>query len=96
MLRLLWACLRWDDMAVKPSAAVGTTRTGRPSTVPIIIYSFHPFSLRNGNKLLQRCYAQISACSYSLDYKCYFYLFIFNFEVSSDCFSGFYFSCFFY
>lgn len=29
MLRLLWACLRWDDMAVKPSAAVGTTRTGR-------------------------------------------------------------------
>ena len=28
MLRLLWACLRWDDMAVKPSAAVGTTRTG--------------------------------------------------------------------
>lgn len=29
MLRLLWASLRWDDMAVKPSAAVGTTRTGR-------------------------------------------------------------------
>lgn len=28
MLRLLWACLRWDDMSVKPSAAVGTTRTG--------------------------------------------------------------------
>lgn len=28
MLRLLWACLRWDDMAVKPSAAVGTTRKG--------------------------------------------------------------------
>ncbi|KAK2833852.1 hypothetical protein Q5P01_017741 [Channa striata] len=26
MLRLLWACLRWDDMAVKPSAVVGTTR----------------------------------------------------------------------
>ncbi|KAG7216183.1 hypothetical protein INR49_029032 [Caranx melampygus] len=26
MLRLLWACLRWDDMAVKPSSAVGTTR----------------------------------------------------------------------
>uniref|UniRef100_A0A665UV50 Nucleosome-remodeling factor subunit BPTF-like n=1 Tax=Echeneis naucrates TaxID=173247 RepID=A0A665UV50_ECHNA len=26
MLRLLWACLRWDDMAVKPSPAVGTTR----------------------------------------------------------------------
>ncbi|KAK5856778.1 hypothetical protein PBY51_008349 [Eleginops maclovinus] len=26
MLRLLWSCLRWDDMAVKPSAAVGTTR----------------------------------------------------------------------
>ncbi|TMS15379.1 Nucleosome-remodeling factor subunit BPTF [Larimichthys crocea] len=26
MLRLLWACLRWDDMAVKPSASVGTTR----------------------------------------------------------------------
>lgn len=28
MLRLLWACLRWDDMAVKPSAGSGTTRTG--------------------------------------------------------------------
>ncbi|XP_062243495.1 nucleosome-remodeling factor subunit BPTF-like isoform X5 [Platichthys flesus] len=27
MLRLLWASLRWDDMAVKPSAAIGTTRT---------------------------------------------------------------------
>ncbi|XP_051905887.1 nucleosome-remodeling factor subunit BPTF isoform X1 [Hippocampus zosterae] len=26
MLRLLWACLRWDDMAVKPSVAVGLTR----------------------------------------------------------------------
>ncbi|XP_037544827.1 nucleosome-remodeling factor subunit BPTF [Nematolebias whitei] len=26
MLRLLWACLRWDDMAVKPSTAVGMTR----------------------------------------------------------------------
>lgn len=34
MLRLLWACLRWDDMAVKPSAAVGTTRTGRTSPPP--------------------------------------------------------------
>lgn len=30
MLRLLWACLRWDDMAVKPSAGSGTTRTGTP------------------------------------------------------------------
>ncbi|KAJ8399676.1 hypothetical protein AAFF_G00407810 [Aldrovandia affinis] len=28
MLRLLWACLRWDDMAVKPSSTGGTTRTG--------------------------------------------------------------------
>lgn len=28
MLRLLWACLRWDDMAVKPVPATGTTRTG--------------------------------------------------------------------
>lgn len=28
MLRLLWASLRWDDMAVKPAPAVGTTRTG--------------------------------------------------------------------
>ncbi|XP_028310256.1 nucleosome-remodeling factor subunit BPTF isoform X2 [Gouania willdenowi] len=26
MLRLLWACLRWDDMAIKPSSTVGTTR----------------------------------------------------------------------
>uniref|UniRef100_A0A674N1F9 Bromodomain PHD finger transcription factor n=1 Tax=Takifugu rubripes TaxID=31033 RepID=A0A674N1F9_TAKRU len=26
MLRLLWACLRWDDMAVKPSALVAMTR----------------------------------------------------------------------
>ncbi|XP_008294765.1 nucleosome-remodeling factor subunit BPTF isoform X6 [Stegastes partitus] len=32
MLRLLWACLRWDDMAVKPSAAVGTTRTETSET----------------------------------------------------------------
>uniref|UniRef100_A0A8C3GCK0 Bromodomain PHD finger transcription factor n=1 Tax=Cyclopterus lumpus TaxID=8103 RepID=A0A8C3GCK0_CYCLU len=32
MLRLLWACLRWDDMAVKPSAAVGTTRTETSDT----------------------------------------------------------------
>ncbi|XP_053712587.1 nucleosome-remodeling factor subunit BPTF-like isoform X1 [Synchiropus splendidus] len=31
MLRLLWACLRWDDMAVKPSAAIGTTRTALSS-----------------------------------------------------------------
>ncbi|XP_064180343.1 nucleosome-remodeling factor subunit BPTF [Anguilla rostrata] len=28
MLRLLWSCLRWDDMAVKPSSTGGTTRTG--------------------------------------------------------------------
>lgn len=28
MLRLLWACLRWDDMAVKPSALVAMTRKG--------------------------------------------------------------------
>ncbi|KAJ8264107.1 hypothetical protein GJAV_G00145260 [Gymnothorax javanicus] len=28
MLRLLWSCLRWDDMAVKPSTGAGTTRTG--------------------------------------------------------------------
>lgn len=28
MLRLLWASLRWDDMAVKPSSTVGTTRKG--------------------------------------------------------------------
>lgn len=28
MLRLLWACLRWDDMSVKPSPTGGTTRTG--------------------------------------------------------------------
>ncbi|XP_077589921.1 nucleosome-remodeling factor subunit BPTF [Stigmatopora nigra] len=26
MLRLLWACLRWDDMAVKPSIGVSLTR----------------------------------------------------------------------
>ncbi|KAI4877537.1 hypothetical protein NFI96_015816 [Prochilodus magdalenae] len=32
MLRLLWACLRWDDMAVKPSPAVGTTRTETSET----------------------------------------------------------------
>ncbi|XP_053530358.1 nucleosome-remodeling factor subunit BPTF isoform X4 [Ictalurus punctatus] len=32
MLRLLWACLRWDDMSVKPSAAVGTTRTETSDT----------------------------------------------------------------
>uniref|UniRef100_A0AAY4CNT7 Bromodomain PHD finger transcription factor n=1 Tax=Denticeps clupeoides TaxID=299321 RepID=A0AAY4CNT7_9TELE len=32
MLRLLWSCLRWDDMAVKPSPAVGTTRTETSET----------------------------------------------------------------
>uniref|UniRef100_A0A8C9WR28 Bromodomain PHD finger transcription factor n=1 Tax=Scleropages formosus TaxID=113540 RepID=A0A8C9WR28_SCLFO len=32
MLRLLWACLRWDDMAVKPSSAGGTTRTETSET----------------------------------------------------------------
>ncbi|XP_069386787.1 nucleosome-remodeling factor subunit BPTF isoform X7 [Paralichthys olivaceus] len=32
MLRLLWASLRWDDMAVKPSAAIGTTRTETSDT----------------------------------------------------------------
>ncbi|XP_048869228.1 nucleosome-remodeling factor subunit BPTF-like isoform X7 [Brienomyrus brachyistius] len=32
MLRLLWACLRWDDMAVKPSSAGGTTRTETSDT----------------------------------------------------------------
>ncbi|XP_056608103.1 nucleosome-remodeling factor subunit BPTF [Triplophysa dalaica] len=31
-LRLLWACLRWDDMGVKPSPAVGTTRTETSDT----------------------------------------------------------------
>ncbi|XP_069050734.1 nucleosome-remodeling factor subunit BPTF isoform X2 [Lepisosteus oculatus] len=32
MLRLLWACLRWDDMAVKPSSTGGTTRTETSET----------------------------------------------------------------
>ncbi|XP_036426023.1 nucleosome-remodeling factor subunit BPTF-like isoform X2 [Colossoma macropomum] len=32
MLRLLWACLRWDDMAVKPSPNAGTTRTETSET----------------------------------------------------------------
>ncbi|XP_028674723.1 nucleosome-remodeling factor subunit BPTF isoform X3 [Erpetoichthys calabaricus] len=32
MLRLLWACLRWDDMAVKPSSAGGSTRTETSET----------------------------------------------------------------
>uniref|UniRef100_A0A8C9T282 Bromodomain PHD finger transcription factor n=1 Tax=Scleropages formosus TaxID=113540 RepID=A0A8C9T282_SCLFO len=32
MLRLLWACLRWDDMVVKPSSAVGTARTETSET----------------------------------------------------------------
>ncbi|XP_061888710.1 nucleosome-remodeling factor subunit BPTF-like [Entelurus aequoreus] len=32
MLRLLWACLRWDEMAVKPSAAVSTARTETSDT----------------------------------------------------------------
>ncbi|XP_010783107.1 nucleosome-remodeling factor subunit BPTF-like, partial [Notothenia coriiceps] len=32
MLRLLWSCLRWDDMSVKPSAAVGTTRKGEETS----------------------------------------------------------------
>ncbi|XP_059804288.1 nucleosome-remodeling factor subunit BPTF isoform X14 [Hypanus sabinus] len=32
MLRLLWACLRWDDMAVKPPAGVSTARTETTET----------------------------------------------------------------
>ncbi|XP_060724657.1 nucleosome-remodeling factor subunit BPTF-like isoform X2 [Tachysurus vachellii] len=32
MLRLLWACLRWDDMAIKPSSNAGTTRTETSET----------------------------------------------------------------
>jgi nucleosome-remodeling factor subunit BPTF len=28
MLRLLWASLRWDDMAAKAPPGGGTTRTG--------------------------------------------------------------------
>ncbi|XP_061083585.1 nucleosome-remodeling factor subunit BPTF isoform X5 [Conger conger] len=32
MLRLLWSCLRWDDMAVKPSSTGGTTRTETSET----------------------------------------------------------------
>lgn len=28
MLRLLWACLKWDDMAAKAPPGGGTTRTG--------------------------------------------------------------------
>lgn len=82
MLRLLWACLRWDDMAVKPSAAVGTTRTGTPSTVS---NSKCSFSGRNGNKLLQKCNALIGAYSYSLGLswslcnKSYFHLIFLHF-----------------
>lgn len=30
MLRLLWACLKWDDMAAKAPPGGGTTRTGIP------------------------------------------------------------------
>lgn len=29
MLRLLWASLRWDDMAAKAPPGGGTTRTGK-------------------------------------------------------------------
>uniref|UniRef100_A0A452HYX0 Bromodomain PHD finger transcription factor n=1 Tax=Gopherus agassizii TaxID=38772 RepID=A0A452HYX0_9SAUR len=32
MLRLLWACLRWDDMAAKPPPGGGTTRTDTSET----------------------------------------------------------------
>ncbi|XP_067860004.1 nucleosome-remodeling factor subunit BPTF isoform X4 [Heptranchias perlo] len=32
MLRLLWACLRWDDMAVKPPSGVSTARTETTET----------------------------------------------------------------
>lgn len=28
MLRLLWACLKWDDMAAKAPPGGGNTRTG--------------------------------------------------------------------
>lgn len=53
MLRLLWASLRWDDMAVKPSAAVGTTRTGtadlqttarvKCALIPVYCFSYLQF-----------------------------------------------------
>lgn len=47
MLRLLWACLRWDDMAVKPSAS-GTTRTGNLQFVVLnILYHHHPYVENN-------------------------------------------------
>ncbi|XP_067914584.1 nucleosome-remodeling factor subunit BPTF isoform X5 [Heterodontus francisci] len=32
MLRLLWSCLRWDDMAVKPPSGVTTARTETTET----------------------------------------------------------------
>uniref|UniRef100_UPI00358E9432 nucleosome-remodeling factor subunit BPTF isoform X2 n=1 Tax=Myxine glutinosa TaxID=7769 RepID=UPI00358E9432 len=32
MLRLLWACLRWEDMLVKPPAGASTTRTETTDT----------------------------------------------------------------
>uniref|UniRef100_A0A8D2JFA9 Bromodomain PHD finger transcription factor n=1 Tax=Varanus komodoensis TaxID=61221 RepID=A0A8D2JFA9_VARKO len=32
MLRLLWACLKWDDMAAKPPPGGGTTRTETSET----------------------------------------------------------------
>lgn len=44
MLRLLWACLRWDDMAVKPSASVGTTRKGKKK---LYIFTCADFSILN-------------------------------------------------
>ena len=37
MLRLLWASLRWDDMAAKAPPGGGTTRTGKG----VLYASFH-------------------------------------------------------
>lgn len=45
MLRLLWACLRWDDMGVKPAPAAGTTRTGECIHQPAMVVLLLPLLL---------------------------------------------------
>lgn len=49
MLRLLWACLKWDDMAAKAPPGGGTTRTG------IIIFNFW-FSFAKAFGVNSQCY----------------------------------------
>lgn len=49
MLRLLWASLRWDDMAVKPSTLVAMTRKGEKILINKINRFLAKFSASKAN-----------------------------------------------